>query len=629
MNRTRIPGIALRLVPLILALGGIMFIRPVPVAAGTAYYVGPSGDDSNPGTQDQPWKTIQHAIDSAGTGDTIYIRAGVYAESIQLHRSGQEGSPITLANYGGETVTIDGGGDPAIADLDGTEYWIVQGLTLESDAEHTLLLEAWGCDGTCRGTHHWTIRNNKIVGAVKIYGSYNLFETNEVDGSQHKGSENAVQDLYDASHHNTFRSNHIHDFNIRGIWSMHRTHDDIIESNYIHDIGSATEGMCIDTDGFGTVEWRHVIRGNHLHNCGEAGVELENTFDSLVENNTIHDTGMTGIRIINYGPNIGPGTDKCQAGGENNQYGDTDGDNDCEGDLTGNTVRQNLIYNGAQQGAIAIHHAGGIDLWGNTISHTSGRGIVLDSGKAFCPEISVRNNIIADSGQASISLEEVASLSQDDHNLLYNTGSEGVYELWSNGTQYTLSQYQAATDKGQGSIQADPRFVDPAGGNFHIQDISPAIDAGVNIGLAEDLDETPRPQGGGYDIGAYESSAVGITATPVPSPTLLPPSPAQQPSPTALPPSRTTEPSPTTLLLPPTLEPLSTPTFLSLTPGVPLMTLTPAPARIDVHQDSAVEGGDEVSSILSVVRDLVVRVFEWLVNEAAIAISNARRILAR
>ena len=484
-----------------------MFIRPVPVAAGTAYYVGPSGDDSNPGTQDQPWKTIQHAIDSAGTGDTIYIRAGVYAESIQLHRSGQEGSPITLANYGGETVTIDGGGDPAIADLDGTEYWIVQGLTLESDAEHTLLLEAWGCDGTCRGTHHWTIRNNKIVGAVKIYGSYSLFEANEVDGSQHKGSENAVQDLYDASHHNTFRSNHIHDFNIRGIWSMHRTHDDIIESNYIHDIGSATEGMCIDTDGFGTVEWRHVIRGNHLHNCGEAGVELENTFDSLVENNTIHDTGMTGIRIINYGPNIGPGTDKCQAGGENNQYGDTDGDNDCEGDLTGNTVRQNLIYNGAQQGAIAIHHAGGIDLWGNTISHTSGRGIVLDSGKAFCPEISVRNNIIADSGQASISLEEVASLSQDDHNLLYNTGSEGVYELWSNGTQYTLSQYQAATDKGQGSIQADPRFVDPAGSNFHLQDISPAIDAGVNIGLAEDLDETPRPQGGGYDIGAYESRA--------------------------------------------------------------------------------------------------------------------------
>ncbi|RUA16469.1 MAG: hypothetical protein DSY55_04130, partial [Clostridia bacterium] len=31
--------------------------------AQTAYYVAPGGDDSNPGTEIQPWENIQHAAD--------------------------------------------------------------------------------------------------------------------------------------------------------------------------------------------------------------------------------------------------------------------------------------------------------------------------------------------------------------------------------------------------------------------------------------------------------------------------------------------------------------------------------------------------------------------------------------
>jgi hypothetical protein len=596
------------LISLIFAAGPAL--RPAEATSGSAYYVAPSGDDSNPGTQEEPWKTIQHAVDTANPGDIIYLRAGGYDESVRFRQSGQEGTPITLTNYDGEAVTIDGGGDPAIVDLDGTQYWIIQGLTLDSDAEHTLLQGAWGCDGTCGGTHHWTIRNNRIIGAVSIYGSYNLFESNEVDGSQHKGSENGVWESYDVSHHNTFRNNEIHHFYIRGIWSMHRTHDDIFENNYIHDIGSATEGTCIDTDGFATVEWRHVIRGNYLHNCRGTAIALENTFDSIVENNIILDSGMSGIGIINYGPNIGEGSQRCQAGGESNQYGDTDGDNDCEGDLTGNIIRQNLIYNGAQQGAISIHHAGGVSIWGNTISNTSRWGIYLAGGVEFCPGISVRGNILAHNGEAEIYVTSLDSLTQDDHNLFDHAQSDNIYGVWGTWAHYTLSQYQAATGRGQGSIQADPRFVDPAGDNFHLQDISPAIDAGVNIGLTQDLDGNPRPQGAGYDIGTYESSAVGRTATPVPSPTPLPSLPTQ--APTSLPSS-------------PSQEPLPAPISSSLTPGVPLRTLTLTPTQINIHRDSA----EEDSSIPSVVWDFAVSAFEWLVNLIEIAISKIQQFVSR
>ena len=46
------------------------------VAASAIYYVTPDGDDANPGTESQPWRTIQKAADTLVAGDTVYIRAG-------------------------------------------------------------------------------------------------------------------------------------------------------------------------------------------------------------------------------------------------------------------------------------------------------------------------------------------------------------------------------------------------------------------------------------------------------------------------------------------------------------------------------------------------------------------------
>ncbi len=62
-----------------------------------------------------------------------------------------------------------------------------------------------------------------------------------------------------------------------------------------------------------------------------------------------------------------------------------------------------------------------------------------------------------------------------------------------------------------GNISADPLFVDPVGGDFHLGDSSPCIDAGidpaayVDPGLVEfDFDGDARPYGAGWDIGADE-----------------------------------------------------------------------------------------------------------------------------
>src|SRR5262249_55940577 len=59
---------------------------------------------------------------------------------------------------------------------------------------------------------------------------------------------------------------------------------------------------------------------------------------------------------------------------------------------------------------------------------------------------------------------------------------------------------------------ADPGMVDPASYNFHLQAGSLAIDSGAVVPVSTDHEGRPRPQGSGYDIGAYEYSSSGMSS---------------------------------------------------------------------------------------------------------------------
>ena len=60
-------------------------------------------------------------------------------------------------------------------------------------------------------------------------------------------------------------------------------------------------------------------------------------------------------------------------------------------------------------------------------------------------------------------------------------------------------------DPGSGWITNDPAFVNPVGGDFHLQSNSPCINSGNNayVSGATDLDGNPRIAGGTVDMGAY------------------------------------------------------------------------------------------------------------------------------
>lgn len=71
-------------------------------APGQIRYVAPNGNDSNAGTIDSPYLTIQRCASLASAGWTCEIRAGTYRETVSPN------SGITIEAYNSEIVVVDG-----------------------------------------------------------------------------------------------------------------------------------------------------------------------------------------------------------------------------------------------------------------------------------------------------------------------------------------------------------------------------------------------------------------------------------------------------------------------------------------------------------------------------------------
>ncbi|MBM4082811.1 MAG: DUF1565 domain-containing protein, partial [Planctomycetes bacterium] len=91
-------------------IAATIWTPPAATSAGAAaspakgsYYVDAlRGNDTNPGTLAAPWRTIQKAADTMKAGDTAFIRAGTYRETV-TPQSGQ-----TFAAYENEKPLITG-----------------------------------------------------------------------------------------------------------------------------------------------------------------------------------------------------------------------------------------------------------------------------------------------------------------------------------------------------------------------------------------------------------------------------------------------------------------------------------------------------------------------------------------
>lgn len=77
---------------------------------GPAYFADArSGNDTNEGSKESPWRTIQYALGQLEAGDTLYLRDGTYYENVRIALAGRKDAPITIRSYRGEQAVIDGG----------------------------------------------------------------------------------------------------------------------------------------------------------------------------------------------------------------------------------------------------------------------------------------------------------------------------------------------------------------------------------------------------------------------------------------------------------------------------------------------------------------------------------------
>jgi hypothetical protein len=160
-------------------------------------------------------------------------------------------------------------------------------------------------------------------------------------------------------------------------------------------------------------------------------------------------------------------------------------------DLAGTTVvvanslfANNIVTGTAAPIAAAINAeaAGPVVLVHNTLANAvavSQPAVLIRMGTVFVTDTIVAGYGVAITGTGAGSLE--------DFNLFFNNGIN-----------------VAGPASGGHSIVADPLFINPAGGDFHLSAGSPAINAGIDVGVVTDFDGDPRPIGASFDIGFDE-----------------------------------------------------------------------------------------------------------------------------
>jgi hypothetical protein len=139
-------------------------------------------------------------------------------------------------------------------------------------------------------------------------------------------------------------------------------------------------------------------------------------------------------------------------------------------------------------------------------------------------KLDIENNILVCSRYYTNFPSDYATAANSDFgtNLVY--GGSGL--VW--GIAYSnLADFQSGTSEGAGSIEADPLFVGASSYDLHLQASSPVINVGsgsgalqtaiarfdtlYNIDIRKDIEGRARPQGSGWDIGAYEYVVAAVS----------------------------------------------------------------------------------------------------------------------
>lgn len=301
-----------------------------PLCLGaTTYYLAPppKGDDTNPGSLESPWASLQHAADVVLPGDTVFLRAGSFSGA-HFTTSGTAALPIAVRAFPGETVEIDSDNPntPDGINLEGASHFLVEGLHINGRTRAGI--RAVLCENvTLRGNR---LDSNGRWGIFTGFCDDLLIEANHTSNS---GEEHGIY-VSNSGDRPTIRDNRI--------WNN--------RANGIHMNGDASQGG----DGVisGAVVENNIIFGNGAG--GGSGINMDGVQDSIIRNNLLYENHASGIslyRIDGGAPSTG-----------NLVYNNTvvvadDGRwaLNIKNGSAGNRIRNNVFYNyHSFRGSIAV-----------------------------------------------------------------------------------------------------------------------------------------------------------------------------------------------------------------------------------------------------------------------------------
>lgn len=448
-----------------------------PLTFAANYYVASSnspqpGNDNNPGTEAQPFGTIEKARDTAQPGDTIFLRQGQHAKragspdsGIFFRAGGTAGAPITIKNYPNERPIVSADANQFVFYFfESAPYWVVEGLELRGGSQYAVKIDS----------PRVTLRGNNIHGSsldlVKLVqtSDYVTIEGNEIHSNNASPGANAQGVDAVGSDYLVVRDNYVHNIPSVGIYSKGDSIDTVFEYNRVEDIA-----------GHGIMLGQQTDRALFTR-----GTFYETT-NGVIRNNIVKRT-----------------TGACFA--------------------TGGSLSPKIYNNSCYLGASTNNGAVYVTM-DNPETNQRGR------------DIHIKNNIVYGAGPGVNGDRPVLYVSPsavDSDNSLYTdnnvywelNGAGAVRFTWTDRglDSVDFTAWRNATGLDANSTVADPSYAS-APADLKPGAGSPAIDRGANGAFcaATDYDKTSRPRDGDgngtaiCDIGAYE---VGAAAPPPPPP---------------------------------------------------------------------------------------------------------------
>ena len=259
-------------------------------------WVSPTGSDSGTGSESDPLRTIQAAVNKATAGTAIMVTEGVYYENVKLptNSAGTADNPIWLMSADGPQAAKVVAVDQTVSTIYGfgTDNYVVSGFEIEGGFR--------GIQFSQSGRDFSNMVSNVVVEGNVIHDTKeDGIKIGQADNAYVVGNTiyNVVEEGIDflAVNNGVIAYNEVSNAKstAAGIFAKGGSTGVLIENNYVHDIPFG-DGICIGGQtetqffrpGFTTYEAKNVlVTGNLVEDVARRPVNVKGALDSQIIDN--------------------------------------------------------------------------------------------------------------------------------------------------------------------------------------------------------------------------------------------------------------------------------------------------------------------------------------------------------